>query len=506
MPEYSKYIPSESIDWLSLAKDVKTDIDQGLRIREERKVADESLLTDATAKINEWQSTQSKPFNEVVFNGLDKAKQKALDWNRQLKSGEITRAEYQRRINNLNDSFNSFSVATKNFDQYVVGVNQMMKDDKASSHMIFSAQLNSDLMDLGNKQLAVGDNGDFFVVGTDGAVQNVRNYTNMNNVSDVKINVPESVSKVVKDWQPWLIEDLMKSGAVVSDEDVRLNKDYYTKAKADLIGSIVDTNNPRAVVSVLLDNSNFNYQEYYTEKQKINLIQKAISNKQLADGKEMSNEEKAAFADKYSRENLIQVVQDNDGNYQPIINDKMIKDAQSVVADNIEIMLASKRKEERGFAPSGGGGGGGGGTKEDAPTKAGWELSLGAMNSVPIGATSSNDTSGVLTQLGAKNPNLLFKKVKWKNGKTGIAVFKQNKDGDWITDKNILNPRDLAPYIYGTSNVDKALTMWDEANKTYGGSQSNNQTKYNIKGKTYTFEQLKAMGYDASQVEPYKIK
>ena len=42
MAEYAGYIPGKSIDWLSLAKGVKADIDQGLKAREERKAADES--------------------------------------------------------------------------------------------------------------------------------------------------------------------------------------------------------------------------------------------------------------------------------------------------------------------------------------------------------------------------------------------------------------------------------------------------------------------------------
>jgi hypothetical protein len=176
---------------------------------------------------------------------------------------------------------------------------------------------------------------------------------------------------------------------------------------------------------------------------------------------------------------MIQVVQDNDGNYQPRLNDKMIADAKKVVENQIEQQLGFKREEERGFAPSGGGGrrSGGGDGSEDEVTKAGWQLSMDAINNTPIGATSASDASGILTQLGAKNPKLLFKKVKWKNNKTGIAVFEQNSKGEWESKQNILNSRDLAPYIFGTSNVDKALTSWDKANQTYGGGQTTGGTK-----------------------------
>ena len=193
MPEYAGYKPVEAIDWLSLAKGVKTDIDQGLKAREERKAADEKLSTDVSSKLRSWESTQNKSFNEVVLNGLDKARTQALDWNKQLKSGEITRNEYQRRMNNLNNSFDAFSTTTKNFDQYVVGINKRQEEGLASSFEMYSADVNSRLMNIGTKEMNIGDSGDFFVTDiVDGSIQNVRNYTNMNNIVDNKVDVAKA--------------------------------------------------------------------------------------------------------------------------------------------------------------------------------------------------------------------------------------------------------------------------------------------------------------------------
>jgi hypothetical protein len=467
MQEYAGYIPGKSIDWLSLAKGVKTDIDQGLKAREERKAADEKLFTDIGNRLNSWESTQSQPFNEFTFKGLDAARQKSMEWNRQLKSGEITRSEYQRKINNLNDSFDAFTTASKNLDSYVVGINKAIEDGDASAHMIFSAGINSDLMNIANKKLDVGNNGDFFVVGNDGTYQNVRNYTNMNNVVDKKIKVADTVESVIKNWEPWVLEDLQTSGSVVSEEDIRLNKEFYNNAKADLIGSIVDTNNPRAVVSVLLDNSNLNYQEYYTEQQRINLIQKAISNKELATGKQMSEDEKAQFADKYNRENLIQVVQDNDGKYQPVINEKMIKDAQSVVEDYIEVSLVNKRKEERGFAPSRGDGGDGmtyseekdiAKQKEDLKKfQLGYIATLDAFGMTPEGGKG-----------GTKNFSGLSSKYRYKFENGTVKVYPVSDNymvGDPVDIAT--DPEGLAFYAVGGSSKADATTRYREGRTQY---------------------------------------
>ncbi len=478
MAEYAGYIPGQSIDWLSLAKGVKTDIDQGLKAREEKKAADQKLVTDVASKIKGWESTQNKAFNEVVFGGLDKARNQALEWNRQLRNGEISRSEYQMKINNMNESFDAFSVATKNFDNYVVSVNKAQQDGEMSAFGMYGANINTRLMDIGTKEMQIGENGDFFVTGQDGSIQNVRNYTNMNNIIDKKIDVAKAVDGVVSKWDDVTRQTLMQGGRTVLETDPRLNA-AYNKTKADLTGALVNTDNPRGITSILLDNSDLDYNLYYTADDARNIIYKAVSNQEMALGRTMTDDEREKFSEKYFNENMIQVVQDNDGNYQPKLNDKMIADAKKVVENQIEQQLGFKREEERGFAPSGGGGrrSGGGDGSEDEVTKAGWQLSMDAINNTPIGATSASDASGILTQLGAKNPKLLFKKVKWKNNKTGIAVFEQNSKGEWESKQNILNSRDLAPYIFGTSNVDKALTSWDKANQTYGGGQTTGGTK-----------------------------
>lgn len=478
MAEYAGYIPGQSIDWLSLAKGVKADIDQGLKAREERKAADQKLVTDVASKLKGWESTQNKAFNQVVFGGLDKARNQSLEWNRQLRNGEINRAEYQMRMNNLNESFDAFSTATKNFDEYVVGINQRNQEGLSSSFEMFSANINSRLMNLGTKEMQVGESGDFFFSDADGSIQNVRNYTNMNNIVDNKIDVAKSVDQVVSKWDDVTRQTLLAGGRTVLETDPRINA-AYNKTKADLVGALVDANNPRGITSILLDNSDLDYNLYYTADDARNIISKAVSNEEMALGRTMTDDEREKFSEKYFNENMIQVVQDNDGNYQPRLNDKMIADAKKVVENQIEQQLGFKREEERGFAPSGGGGrrSGGGDGSEDEVTKAGWQLSMDAINNTPIGATSASDASGILTQLGAKNPKLLFKKVKWKNNKTGIAVFEQNSKGEWESKQNILNSRDLAPYIFGTSNVDKALTSWDKANQTYGGGQTTGGTK-----------------------------
>ena len=476
MLEYAGYTGQKSIDWLSLAKGIKGDIDQGLKAREERKAADEKLFTDASKNLNSWESTQDKSFNTVVLGGLDQARNKALEWNKALKSGAISRNEYQRRMSNLNESFDSLTTATKNFDQYVTSINDRQQKGLSSSFEMFSALINSDLQNVGQKSLNIGDEGDFFMVSDiDGTVQNVRNYTNMNNIVDNKIDVAGSVDSIVSKWDPVVLQELKAGGVVVSSEDPRLNDPAYKAAKENLIGSLVDPKNARGVVSVLLDNSNLEYEMYYTKDQRNDLINKAIAKEESIKGKAMSADEQRAFAEKYDRENLIQVVQDNSGNYQPVINDKMIEDARRVVGDQIEIQLGWKKESDRGFAPQRGDGGGG---KTDAQIEkesnensamiAGYKATLRAFgideNEIKQGKTVYNknyDFSGLSRS---------YQYIKVPGGvaiyKTGNIMAKGDKTGQFA-DFIAKNPRDLAQYVYGGQDVAKSQMKYEKARNMY---------------------------------------
>lgn len=470
MPEYAGYRPIESVDWLSLAKGVKADIDQGLKAREERKAADEKLVTDVTSKLKEWESTQNKSFNEVVFNGLDKARNQALEWNKQLRSGQISRSEYQQKINNLSDSFDAFATTTKNFDEYVVGINKRQSEGLSSSFEMFSADLNSRLMNIGTKDMNIGDSGDFFVTDiVDGSVQNVRNYTNMNNIVDNKVDVAKAVDGVVSKWDDVTLQQLKAGGATVLTQDPRLNA-AYQKTKADLVGALVDANNPRGIVSVLLDNSDLDYNLFYTADDAKKILAKAVQAKEMTDGKQMSQEERSAFEEKYYNENMIQVVQDNDGKYQPKLNDKMMADAKMVVENQIEQQLGFKKEEERGFAPSRGGGGGNG---DGGGNKKGYELYETLADAWKLG-----DVSALNSYLKAKSS---YKVTQGKKG-SGTAYILNKVSKDEFGDETLTpvistnSLEDMIPYYFGTGasarkEGERQMNLWRAANSGGSGSK-----------------------------------
>ena len=474
MPEYAGYQSRKTIDWSSIGKEIGGAVDQGLKAREERKAADQKLFTDASKNLGSWEGTQNKSFNTVVLGGLDEARNKALQWNKDLKSGAISRNEYQRRMSNLNESFDSLSTATKNFDQYVTSINDRQQKGLSSSFEMFSALINSDLQNVGQKTLNIGDEGDFFMVSdTDGTVQNVRNYTNMNNIVDNKIDVAGTVDGIVSKWDPVILQELKAGGVVVSSEDPRLNDPAYKAAKENLIGSVVDPKNPRGVVSVLLDNSNLEYEMYYTKDQRNDLINKAIAKEESIKGKTMSADEQRAFAEKYDKENLIQVIQDNDGNYQPVINDKMIEDARNVVGDQIEIQLGWKKETDRGYTP--------GSTRADDRAEA---TEQKRANEYSRGYVATMDAFGIDPDTnkrikGKADFSGLDNRYQYRRTSKGVEIWKSgsfDEKGIKDTKKSVYvglatTPKGLAEYsVYGKSPAE-AETNYEKGRSQYRGAK-----------------------------------
>ena len=441
MLEYSGYQSRKTVDWNSIGKEISTSVDQGLKAREERKAADQKLLTDAGKNLSSWESTQNKSFDNVILNGLDQARNKSLEWDKALRSGNISRNEFQQKMMNLNTSFDSLTQATKNFDQYITSVNEAQKNGELSALGMAKAKINMDALRLSQKTLNVGDNGDMFMVSdTNGTTQNVKNWTNMNNIVDVPIDVPKQVDDVVSKWDFVTKEILGPNGQKTISENPRLN-DAYQNAKENLIGSIVDESNPSSVVSVLLDNSNLGYQTYFTGEDVTSLVEKAAKIQEAKDKKQMTPEEARVFAENYKKNNLIELVLNNDGEIMPVVTPKMIVDARGVAESQIEEQLGWKEEVERGFAPSGKDGGGGGGST----AKNDYTLYKSMAD-----AWSSGDSAAL---------DALLKNKRYKvenNGKGKSRVIQINKDP--YSGKPVpvevypytSNLSDLIPYFFGT--------------------------------------------------------
>jgi hypothetical protein len=176
----------------------------------------------------------------------------------------------------------------------------------------------------------------------------------------------------------------------------------------------------------------------------------------------MSPEERAKFEEKYFNENMIQVVQDNDGKYQPKLTDKMIADAKVVVENQVEQQLGFKKEEDRGFAPQRGDGGNddGGGKKK------GYELYETLADAWKLG-----DVNTLNSYLKSKSS---YKITQGEEG-SGYAYRLNKVSKDEFGDETLTpvistkSLEALIPYYFGTGasakkEGERQMNLWRAAN------------------------------------------
>lgn len=482
MAEYLGYVSSGFVDWSGIAKGLQENVNRGLQARQKKIDEDNKLFDDTRKKLGEYENTQSPSYNNRAYQLTSSARTQLSEWQKQLRSGEITRDQFKINSNTLYEQYDSFINTSKQFDQYISEVNKKIQSGEAGAEFVAKANANMAFMGLadGSAELQVGKDGGIYV-SKDGEPISIKQWTNIQNLSDGKIDVNEQISKFTDKVATVYRSSTAASGASVTTEDARQMKEQYDAIKNNAVATVANRNNPSSIVSILMDNSDLGYQIFMSKNDIQKAVQNAVQKQEIANGEGVSlTEDQKRQIQSEIESKAIMYTPSGDGSLNPVLTDKMILDAEKVAGEFFEAQIDSKITTEAAQMYRGGSGGGrsggGGGGKDDEVTKAGWQLSMDAINNTPIGATSASDTSGILTQLGAKNPGYIFKKVKWKSGRTGIAVLKEEKDmfGDSKPKavQNILNARDLAPYIFGTSNVDKALTSWDKANQKYGGGST----------------------------------
>jgi hypothetical protein len=126
---------------------------------------------------------------------------------------------------------------------------------------------------------------------------------------------------------------------------------------ADVVGSL--TSNDRMVLSILGDNTSDNYQTYYTDQDRADLLIEAIQtenkSRRYQDEPELSGENLDAFLQD-AEKLLIPMKKDPSGVYQPMISQEQRERAEKAIMDTIEMQLEFKSLEDEPKSPTGGGG------------------------------------------------------------------------------------------------------------------------------------------------------
>lgn len=409
MPEYYGYQAPEQVNLGKSIANVAELFASAEEKRTKKRETEQKSLDESRKKINEIEQTSNQSMNGVINNGANSARNYILELERMRKSGQITGAEFNRRMTNLNDSWDNFAFTTKNFNERLAENLARQQSGEASANEIFLAQIQGDLLKTQGKNIIVGEDGGMYMIdekNPDTPIS-LRGLGNLDNIVDNKVDVATLVQNGVSKWGDFSVES-----GTTTESGARLQNELYDAAKYDLIASIVDKKNPKAIVSILLDNGGKDYDQYYNNTQKEELLNDAVVRQEALTQKKMTPEEQAKFRSEYEKNNMIKYEPDQNGSYQPVVTDNMVKEAFELVDRNVEMQVGRSKTEDEPRAARGGGGGDG----TQAPKRSSVEQQMIADTRA---AWKANDTDALRR---ASNDQYFF--VYAPDG--GVNVFKTN--------------------------------------------------------------------------------
>lgn len=496
------------VDWTSLTEKLLTGYKT---IKEERQKQREELdaLVDTNTKI--LQATQlgkSPNVNEFILRGTESGRGKLNEWNKMLKSGELSPSEYKKRISNLMDGWNQLSITTKTYDERMQEIFKNQQPDengvvKGSALELERANELAQYQDLKNKDLMFDDETGKVYLGKlkDGlldptSVTDVRSLNNFSNIIDNKVQLASLVDDGVKGWKSFNIEQ-----GRTTINDIRQNKDAYAKAKSSLINGILSNSN--AMASVLTDYTHDEYDYYLNDDDFLSRVQKRIETenyaRELNNKPAMTKDELNKFIDS-QKSKFILLQHDDQGILQPQLTEDQKKEARKVVDAEIEVRMGKEVSVDEPYRGGGGDGDGGGG-EEEKPIL---DIARKVYNAAKL---SSSDTREAERQLNAASGG----KFIFKYSSDGLNVYKEsiNKKGEKVLEKQNSVPfkgdryaDNLWPYFpvedkEWTSNLEKLRQGGGGSKaKTYSAAQEANIKATLEKNPGATREQaIKALGY-----------
>ncbi len=419
--------PVENIDWNTVIGDLTTRYREIKKDREGQREALDALVDTNTKILQATQIGKSPNTNEFILRGTEMGRSKLNEWNKLLKSGQLSPSDYKKRINNLMDSWNQLAITTKTYDERMQEIFKNQQPDengvvKGSALELERANELAQYQDLKNKTWMFDDTGNGFLakINADGildptSVTDPRALNNFANIIDNKIQLPGLVDAGTEGWKTFKIEN-----GQTTVNDIRQNKDAYAKAKASLINGILSNNS--AIASVLTDYTNDEYDYYSSNDDFLSKVQKRIETenyaRELNNKQPMTKDELDKFIES-QKSKFILLKHDDQGILQPQPTKEQIKAALDTVDAEIEIRMG---KEETMDEPYRGGGGGGGSTKKEKPIS---DIANKVYNAVKLSSTNTKEAERLLSE--ASGGKYVFKYTS-----DGLDVYEYGSRGELV--------------------------------------------------------------------------
>lgn len=476
--EYAGYVaPEKNVDWAALSGQLAGKLDSIGKERTAQKEALDAKARDAESYINSIEMTQNQSANQILTDGAYNGKGKILQWNKDLKAGILSPKDYNNKLATLNDYFGTLSNSLKTFDQRYQEVLRRQQAGEASAFEVELASRFGQIANLQNAKLQVSDSGRVYMSKVDpntGEIVDdlidVRTINAPENIVANKVDVAGQTSKLMEGWDPKTIWKDLGRGGEMTIESIR-NNDAYKLMKANLAETVASDENPRAQLSVLVDNGVINADYYINEAERKQKIADAIDRAKKIKQTAGQSTELSAQELKDIEMSMVKLEKDASGIINPVLSDDQKKAAKERVMQEVDIRAGEKvtgsAKQDWYHAPVDRGNDGDKEYDENQKMLAGYTATLDAFGI---------DRDSVLTGTNKYTGNHDFSRLsndyeyKWEKDGTGVGVY---KPGTITRIALISRPDGLAQYAYGSTNPADATLKYNKARNIYKSKTTN---------------------------------
>jgi hypothetical protein len=236
MVEYSGYVPVKPIDWTAKTSEITGKFLDTYYDREKQRKDLDILQDEAISDVGKFETSNSQTFNNFVLNGSQSAKSYIQAQNDLLKRGIIDPNTYKRNIQNSREGFSNLKILTDGVNERIRIGTERMNTGKASKMEQFIQDNIFDIIDVSNKQFIQDENGNGYIVSTDGKTK--VSTKSLNNTLNQFIDTPDIESDVDKAVQGLGVGALNVNGKYVMSQKLRgdWNKTKEQMAK-DILAS-----------------------------------------------------------------------------------------------------------------------------------------------------------------------------------------------------------------------------------------------------------------------------
>lgn len=470
---YSGFVAPKRVDWEALSTKLAEKVTGvGERIQKERVDLDK-IASDNIAKMDEIEQSKNQTFGKMVLDFQGDGRNMVNAWNKLLKDGQLSPAEYRKKINNLNEYTGILAGSAKNFDARIQEVMKRQEEGVATAFELELLNEFGSLSEMKDAKFNISQDGSIMyskinpVTGAiEGQLKDVRALNLPQNMVDSKVVLTDSVKELTKNWNMYETFADLGQGRTLTIDSVR-NQPRYTNMKATVIQSI--TTNPRRALSILADNGDMIPVFYYTEderKQKIDEAEADVRELNRIAGNKDTTPTKEQLAS--IEFNMVKKVKSDDGTINPELTKAQRDKAELMASDEIDGQMEMNMSGTTRDVPRGDGAG-------KTPKEQGFDTYKAIKKAWDLSKTSPVTSQKMLTNLTAGRYDIVW-------GEGGLKVRGYLDDGT-VDTKNpiatVTSTEQLAPFIYGTTDaagVDTSIEQFnkerEEYKKRFGGGST----------------------------------